>query len=56
MTLFFRTDLLHIQYRKAEFKLATACLEGRLPHDHRSLLSNWLIEATCKHRCLCERT
>ena len=36
MTLFFGTDLLRSLYRKVEFKLVTACLEGRRSHNRRS--------------------
>ncbi len=41
--------------RETGLEPATACLEGRLPHDHRSLLMNRLHERLSCYHNLCER-
>ena len=41
--------------RETGLEPATACLEGRLPHDHRQLLMKWLHGRLSHRRMLCER-
>ena len=41
--------------RETGLEPATACLEGRVSHDRRSLPRKWLHKRLCENRLQCER-